>query len=69
MPSDLRPAATGKSITTKIYNPTVKDLLGASVAVNLDSGYSAVYARVAEENGRHVAKCRLRIGVQSQFGW
>ena len=50
-----------------IYNPTVKDLLGASVAVAVDSGYSAIYSRIVKENGRYVTKCRLTISGRSQF--
>ncbi len=50
-----------------IYNPTVKDLLGASVAVAVDSGYSAIYSGIVKENGRYVTKCRLTISGRSQF--
>ena len=50
-----------------LYNATVKDLLGASVAVCVDVGYSAIYSAIVKENGRYVAKCRLTITGRSQF--
>jgi hypothetical protein len=50
-----------------LYNPTVKDLLGASVAVAVDSGYSAIYSRAVDRNGRYLAKCRLTIVGRSEF--
>jgi len=50
-----------------IYNATVKDLLGASVAVNVEVGYSAIYSAIVRESGRNTAKCRLTITGRSQF--
>ena len=41
--------------------------LGASVAVRVDLGYSAIYGTIVKENGHYVAKCRLTITGRSQF--
>jgi hypothetical protein len=50
-----------------LYNETVKDLLGASLSVNLDCVYGAVYSAIVKENGGYHAKCRLTITGRSQF--
>ena len=65
--SDLVAGGSRKAGYGTLYNATVLDLLGASVAVNVDVGYSAIYNSIAKENGRYAAKCRVTITGRSQF--
>jgi hypothetical protein len=44
-----------------IYNASVKDLLGASLSVNLDDSYGAIYGTLVKKNGDYSAACRLTI--------